>query len=346
MDISVDAIDDLENPFVVDVRSPGEFKEDHLPGAVNLPVLDNDERDRIGTLYHRESTFEARREGAKTICENVPEIVDTIDKNASSERPLLLYCWRGGQRSRSLAIILEQIGYNVFRLEGGYKAYRRRVHDFLRNAEWSSPVVALFGYTGSGKTAMLHRLADRGHSTLDLEGAANHRGSAFGGVGLGNQPSQKTFERNLYTQLKDSSPPVFSEGESRKIGRRLIPDPLFDELGDPPRIWIEVPRETRVVNIREDYPWRDHRDTLVEKIGNLRERLGADRVDSLQSKLEEDQLSDVIETLLKDYYDPAYEKSCPDSEQFDYTISADTVGDAVSELDKIADTIGSSTTVN
>lgn len=336
MDISLDDFDELTDPLIVDVRSPGEYREDHLPGAINLPVLDDEERDRIGTIYHQESPFKARREGAKTICANAPDLIDVIDEHASRERPVVLYCWRGGQRSQSLSVILERIGYDIHRLDGGYKAYRKRVHDYLRNEDWTGPIVTLFGYTGSGKTRVLERLTDRGHATLDLEGAANHRGSAFGGVGLGDQPTQKTFERHLYTQLRDSPPPVFSEGESRKIGGRILPDALFEQLVESPRIWLEVPLDARIENILSDYPWREHRSELLRKLENLTERLGNDRVESLQSNLRQGNLNTVVETLLTEYYDPAYEKSCPNPQSFDHRITASNPDEAVDALIEVA----------
>lgn len=336
MDISVDDAEDLDDPLVVDVRSPAEFEEDHLPGAINLPVLNNDQRDRIGTMYHQDSTFRARREGAKTICENIPDIIDRIDDKASPDRPILLYCWRGGQRSRSLSTILDRIGYSVHRLKGGYKAYRQLVHDYLRNEKWNSPLVTLFGYTGTGKTKILGQLKSRDHSVLDLEGAANHRGSAFGGVGMGPQPSQKTFERKLYTQLKGSSPPIFTEGESRKIGRRIIPGPLFDRLSDGPRIWLELPMDARIRNIREDYPWPECRQELVDGIGNLKDRLGKSTVRTLRNKLKAGELDEVIGVLLEKYYDPAYSNSCPDSQHYDYCISVSETGDAVEKIDGLS----------
>lgn len=337
MEITLDQLDDLSDPFLVDVRSPGEYREDHLPGAVNLPVLDDDQRDRVGTIYHQESTFKARREGAKLICANAPDIIDTIDKHASQERPVVLYCWRGGQRSQSLSLILDRIGYNVHRLEGGYKSYRKRVHDYLREGRWDSPIVTLFGYTGSGKTRVLEQLNDQGESILDLEAAANHRGSAFGGVGLGDQPTQKSFERDLYEQLRHAPAPIYSEGESRKIGGRIIPDELFDRVVESPRVWLEVPREVRVENISRDYPWREHREELTEKLTNLTERLGSDRVDSLRSQLRDGNVESVVDTLLTEYYDPAYEKSCPDPDSFDHRISATSPGEATKDLLTVAE---------
>ncbi|MFB6226715.1 MAG: tRNA 2-selenouridine(34) synthase MnmH, partial [bacterium] len=311
MDISAGEIEDLNDPLIVDVRSPGEYREDHLPTAINLPVLNDAERDRIGTIYHQESEFKARREGAKTICSNVPALIEALEETVGSDDPILLYCWRGGQRSQSLATILNRVGYNVYRLEGGYKAYRSRVNDFFQNADWDEPIVTLFGLTGAGKTTLLDHLDQQGASTVDLEGAANHRGSAFGGIGLGDQPSQKAFERRLYEELRTASGPIYIEGESRKIGKRTIPDSLFEHLKKPPRVWVETDIDRRVTTIRNTYPWQDCEDTLCESIEDLRERLGGTRTDRLKAKLRDGELNFVIRTLLEQYYDPAYRKSSP-----------------------------------
>lgn len=330
--VDVNELSKLDDPLIVDVRSPSEYEEDHLPGAISLPVLDDEERDWVGTIYNQESTFEARREGAKKICRNAPELIDAIDRRVDPERPVLLYCWRGGQRSQSLSVILDRIGYNVHRLKGGYKAYRKTVHQFFENRNWSNPLVTIYGYTGSGKTKLLDRLEREGASTVDLEGAANHRGSAFGGIGLGEQPSQKAFERVVYEQLAGAEPPVYVEGESRKIGRRTIPDLLFEELIEVPRVWVETSLEQRVENICEDYPWPECRDPLIDAVDNLKERMGKDTVSSLQESLREGNLRPVVRELLESYYDPAYEKSCPDRDEFDLRLQGDDLGATTEEL--------------
>lgn len=330
--IDLGSLGQLENPLLVDVRSPTEFEEDHLPGAINLPVLSNEERDRIGTIYNQQSQFKARREGAKTICSNVPDIIDEIDERVTRDRPIVLYCWRGGQRSRSLSIILDRIGYDVNRLEGGYKSYRKHVHDYLRNTEWNKPLVTLYGLTGSGKTKLLKKLQSKGHSILNLEGCARHRGSAFGGIGLDDQPTQKTFERKLYVELKDSTVPIYSEGESRKIGQRTIPEALFESLTDPPRVWVKTPIDRRIEVIRDEYPWPECREALIDSVGKLKERLGSSTVDILQKKLEDDSLDEAIRILLEQYYDPAYKCSSPDTEEFDLIIENESWDSTVNQL--------------
>jgi tRNA 2-selenouridine synthase len=335
--ITVDEFESLSDPLVVDVRSPSEYAEDHLPQAVNLPVLSDEERDRVGTIYHQDSQFKARREGAKSICRNAPAIIDEIDDRVSDNQPVVLYCWRGGQRSQSIAIILDRIGYDVHRLEGGYKSYRNTVHDYLQSGDWTQDLITLFGLTGSGKTLLLEELNRQGHSVIDLESSANHRGSAFGGVGLGEQPSQKTFERYLYQSLSNTNGPTFIEGESRKIGRRIIPDQLFDDLVDPPRVWVETSLNKRVQIILNEYPWPESREQLIDRVGNLKERLGAKRVGDLQEKLRNDELESVVETLLTQYYDPAYRRSSPDPEEFEYHLTVGSIEESARKLQLIVD---------
>ncbi len=332
MEITLDELFKLEKPLLIDVRTPAEYEEDHLPGAINLPVLSNEERDRVGTIYHQESQFKARRVGAGLICSNVPEILEEIEARRTDDQSLALYCWRGGNRSKSLAIILDNIGYPTYRLAGGYKSYRQRVHNFFEKKRWTAQLVTIYGLTGAGKTRLLHALDSRGKATLDLEGAANHRGSAFGSVGLGEQPTQKKFENHLYQQLSETTGPVFTEGESRQIGRRNIPAALFEELISPPRVWLATDLEIRARRIREEYEWPETRDELISLVGNLKERLGKKKVNELQQKLRDNQVLPVVETLLEEYYDPAYYNSCPDQEEFDHQISGNNLDQATERL--------------
>lgn len=332
MEIDLDELEALEDPLLVDVRSPSEHAEDHLPGAINLPVLTDEERDRVGTLYHRDSTRRARRVGAGLICRHVPDLLEAIERRHESGRPVVVYCWRGGQRSASLAVILDRIGYPTYRLAGGYKAYRKRVHDYLRNGRWATPVVAVYGLTGSGKTRLLAHLARRGTSTLDLEDAAGHRGSTFGDLGLPEQPSQKAFERRLYRQLHGACPPVITEGESRRIGRRTIPDRLFDHMTEPPRIWLETDFERRVENIARVYDREEALRELGRDLRGLKERLGGDRVRRLLRNLEAARLRRVIRDLLREYYDPAYRRSVAEVGDFDLRVRGEDLDEATERI--------------
>lgn len=324
--------EELTDPLIIDVRTPAEFEEDHVPGAINLPVLSNDARDVVGTIYHQESQFKARRIGAQKICRNVPGIIDAIEQRRRNEQPLLLYCWRGGLRSESLAIILKKIGYPVYRIKGGYKAYRHHVLEYFEDRNWNRRILTIYGLTGAGKTRLLKRLDKQEHPVLNLEEAAGHRGSVFGDVGKAPQPSQKTFESSLFHQLQMNETPIVTEGESRRIGRREIPGPLFDALRDPPRIWLETSMQQRVENIVRDYDIQAERSTLTNRLEQLTDRLGASTVQQLQKDLRNDHVRSVVRSLLEQYYDPAYRSSCPDPSEYTRVLDGNQPEQAVQQL--------------
>jgi len=224
---------------VIDVRSPAEFAEDHVPGAINLPVLSNEERAKVGTIYVQQSRFLARKIGAALVFRNSAHHVETqlMDKEGGW-RPLV-YCWRGGQRSGSFAWMLGQIGWRSDVIEGGYRSYRRLVKQALYDDPLPHRLVALDGYTGTAKTALLQVLAGRGVQVLDLEGLAEHRGSLLGGM-VEPQPGQKAFETRLASALLQLDPaqPVLVEAESSKIGARVIPPSLWAAMKIAPRIEV------------------------------------------------------------------------------------------------------------
>jgi tRNA 2-selenouridine synthase len=223
--------------MIIDVRSPGEFAEDRVPGAVNLPVLDNEERAIIGTTYVQESRFLARRMGAALVARNVARHLDTALKDAPPTFKPLIYCWRGGQRSNAMALILAQVGWRTTVLQGGYKTYRRNVQRSLYDEPLGFRLILLDGNTGCGKTDILQRAAAKGAQVLDLEDLAQHRGSLFGAM-ADAQPSQKWFESSLIHELSamDASRPVLVEAESNKIGKRTLPPALW-----PPGLWLPAP---------------------------------------------------------------------------------------------------------
>ena len=239
---------------IIDVRSPQEFAEDHLPGAINLPVLDDQERAQVGTIYKQSSPFDARKIGAALVAANAARHIAGALADRGGGWKALIYCWRGGQRSGSFATILGQIGWRVDRIEGGYKAWRKLVVDRVQNGPVAAPVVVLDGNTGSAKTAILQRLAARGAQCIDLEGMARHRGSLFGAM-PGGQPSQKLFEGRLAAQLEglDAARPVIVEAESSRIGDITIPKALWQAICAAPRIRLQVPVDARAAYSAHDY---------------------------------------------------------------------------------------------
>lgn len=245
---------DLPFDEIIDVRSPAEWAEDHIPGAINLPVLDDAERARVGTIYKQQSPFLARKIGGALVAQNAARhLFGPLADKPGSYRPLV-YCWRGGQRSGSFASILEQIGWRVDLISGGYKAYRRLVVESVYDRPFPAPVVILDGNTGTAKTDILAGLSARGVQVINLEGLANHRGSVFGGR-AGGQPSQKAFEGMLAQALArlDPARPVVMEAESSKIGALIVPPALWKAMGTARRLIVAAPLAARAAYLTRAY---------------------------------------------------------------------------------------------
>jgi tRNA 2-selenouridine synthase len=239
---------------IIDVRSPGEFAEDHMPGALNLPVLDNGERARVGTIYVQEDPFLARKIGAALVARNTARHIESVLHDRPGGWRPLVYCWRGGQRSRAFATILAEIGWRVSVLDGGYQRYRRAVHQRVYDAPFPAQVILLDGDTGAAKTAVLARVQALGGQVLDLEGLAGHRGSLFGAL-TAPQPSQKAFESALAAAIEalDPARPVLVEAESSKIGARILPPALWTAMADAPRLVISAPLDARAAYLAAAY---------------------------------------------------------------------------------------------
>ncbi|WP_170402033.1 tRNA 2-selenouridine(34) synthase MnmH [Ruegeria arenilitoris] len=301
------------HPFdtIIDVRSPAEFAEDHLPGAINLPVLDNEERARVGTIYVQQSPFLARKLGAALVFRNAATHIETqLSHHEGGWRPLV-YCWRGGQRSGSFTWMLQQIGWRAEVIEGGYRSYRRLVKQYLYDDPLPFKLVALDGYTGTAKTELLARLQTRGVQVLDLEALANHRGSLLGEQ-PGGQPSQKAFESALASAMcaLDPARPVLVEAESSKIGSLILPPAVWQSLCQAPRILVTADIEARTDYLVAAY------DDILSDVERLRDRLsplrfhrGHDVVDAWMAQIAEGNKKALTRALMEQHYDPAYEKS-------------------------------------
>lgn len=296
---------------VIDVRSPDEFGEDHVPGAVSLPVLSNAERARVGTIYKQDSPFRARKVGAALVARNAAAHLETALADKPGDWRPLVYCWRGGQRSGAFATILQNIGWRAETLEGGYKAYRRMVVAALYDAPFPLRLVTLDGNTGSGKTAILARLKDQGVQMIDLEGLACHRGSLLGACG--DQPSQKAFESALTGQMAriDPARPVVVEAESSKIGRLILPPALLDAMRVAPRVELRVPVEARARFLAETY---GAEAGLADRITLLQPLLGTAAVTEWADRVRAGDLEAVAAELVGAHYDRAYAKSRGDKE--------------------------------
>ncbi|WP_164659859.1 tRNA 2-selenouridine(34) synthase MnmH [Tropicibacter sp. Alg240-R139] len=296
---------------VIDVRSPAEHAEDHLPGAVNLPVLDDEERARVGTIYVQESPFLARKLGAALVFRNAANAIEQrLSHHEGSWRPLI-YCWRGGQRSGSFTWMLQQIGWRADVVEGGYRTYRRLVKRYLYDDPLPHRMVALDGFTGTAKTDLLKVLKSRGVQVLDLEDLANHRGSLLGAM-PGGQPSQKGFESVLAGALcaLDPAYPVVVEAESSKIGERILPPSLWVALKAAPRIEVQA-----TIEARTDYLVQAYDDILSdavvlrERLEYLRQRRGHEVVDGWFELINAGNKAGVTRALMEQHYDPSYLKS-------------------------------------
>ncbi|MBY6154868.1 tRNA 2-selenouridine(34) synthase MnmH [Vannielia litorea] len=299
-------------PFdtVIDVRSPSEFAEDHVPGAISLPVFSDEERAKVGTIYVQESPFLARKIGAAILARNAAAHLEgpLADKDGGWQP--LVYCWRGGQRSGGFATILGQIGWRVEKVEGGYQSYRRSVVKALYEGELPHHVVLLDGNTGTAKTDLLHRVAERGGQVLDLEGLANHRGSLLGNVGP--QPAQKGFESALLQALArlDPARPVLVEAESSKVGELLVPPAFWKRMIEAPRLTLAAGLEDRArylarvyAELAADVP------ALNALLGQLTQLHGRERVASWQAMAEGGDVVQLAAELCRYHYDPRYAKS-------------------------------------
>ena len=312
-DIEVIATADAASlaPFdaLIDVRSPAEFAEDHAPGAMNLPVLDDAERAVVGTIYVQESRFRARRIGAALVARNIARHLETaLADMPGSFRPLI-YCWRGGQRSNAMATVLSQVGWRSAVLAGGYRTYRRHVKTRLYDEPADLRLVLIDGHTGSAKTEILGRMAARGIQTLDLEGLAEHRGSLLGALPGRPQPSQKMFESRLLSAIErlDPARPVLVEAEASKIGERMVPPALWRLMTGAPRITLQVPADTRSKYLAAIYADTvGDLDALEALLARLPGRHGRKAIAAWRAMAEAGQLETLAGALIEAHYDPAY----------------------------------------
>lgn len=296
---------------VIDVRSPSEFAQDHIYGAVNYPVLNDEQRVEVGTL-HKNHVFEARRLGAAYISRNMGELLQTVfAKHDKSWRPLI-YCWRGGMRSGSAAHIMSQIGWRVHQLQGGYKSYRRWVLTQMEALPGQLNFIVICGPTGSGKSLFLNSLAAQGHQVLDLEALARHRGSLLGLLPGDVQPSQRYFETCLVHELQQFDPkrPVFIESESKRIGYITLPTMLFEKMHQSACMELSVPLDERIRFLCKDYRFYiESPQLLLDKIKRLAPYRSKREIQNWLDLIERGAFPELIKELLKEHYDPLYQRS-------------------------------------
>lgn len=309
--VSVDELELFDT--IIDVRSPEEFAKDHIPGAINCPVLYDDEHAAVGTLYCQTSPFEARKLGAAYVSKNIAaHLENSFSQHDKQWRPVI-YCWRGGQRSGSLWHILKQIGWQAGKLEGGYKVWRRHVLDRLQTLPLKFTYRVVTGLTGCAKSYLLEALEAEGAQVLHLEALASHKGSVLGGHPDSPQPSQPAFETALYTLFNrfDPEKPVYIESESRRIGSLYLPEALFSTFSNSPHIIdLEVPIDERVALLLADYRWVDtHRDWLMRQLDRIASMHSKKTMSRWMTWAEDGDFVPMVRELLEQHYDPLYRKS-------------------------------------
>ncbi|CAM5189294.1 tRNA 2-selenouridine synthase OS=Castellaniella defragrans OX=75697 GN=HNR28_000791 PE=4 SV=1 [Castellaniella defragrans] len=297
---------------IIDVRSPAEYADDHIPGAISAPVLDNEERALIGTIYAQESPFKATRLGAALVARHIADYLETLFADRPKTWRPLIYCWRGGKRSGAMTSWLNQIGWRARQLDGGYKAWRRHVIDGL--AVWPEGLdcIILTGPTGSGKTRLLQSLAQVGAQTLDLEGLACHRGSLLGDLPDHPQPSQRGFETVLHQAIQalDPSRPVFVEAESRRIGRLSLPDALLAAMRAGRCVHVQAGLRERITFLLQDYRHLfDAADDFKRKLEQLVGLHSRQTISEWQALIDADRRADLFQDLVVRHYNPAYKRS-------------------------------------
>ena len=297
---------------IIDVRSPAEFAEDHLPGAINCPVLDDEQRHRIGTLYKQVNAFEAKKIGAALVARNIGNQIEARFLDKPRDWKPLVYCWRGGNRSGSMAHILARIGWHAVQLDGGYKEFRRHVNTALATLPTGLRFRVICGTTGSGKSRLLQTLRARGAQVLDLEELAAHRGSVLGHLPEEPQPSQKMFESRIWQCLRrfDPAREVFVESESKKVGNVRVPDALMEVMRASPCVALELADAARVQLLMADYAhFVDSPAALNRQLDCLTTLYGVVKINRWQAMATTGDMEMLVAELLTEHYDPAYRRS-------------------------------------
>lgn len=295
------------NYILIDVRSPSEFKTEHIPGSINIPIFSDEERHLVGETYIQNSPELAKKMGIEFASKKLPDIYEQVSKLDKEYDKLIFFCARGGFRSSSMVSLFMTIGVNSFKLDKGYKGYRKYINENLPEVIKDVKFVVLYGNTGAGKTDILKSLKESGSNILDLEGCANHRGSILGGVGLGDQSTQKSFESQIYKTLKErTNNLVFVEGESKKIGKVVIPQYIYESMSRGINICIDTDLQLRIDNILRDYVHGTDEE-LIHALKYLRQQLGHSIIDKYIEMIKNDQYREVIGDLMINYYDPHYE---------------------------------------
>ncbi|MGZ9583480.1 tRNA 2-selenouridine(34) synthase MnmH [Paenibacillus marinisediminis] len=317
-----------EQGTLVDVRSSGEFEEFHIPGSINIPLFSDDERSEVGTIYKQVSVEAAKERGLEIASAKLPALYKQFRE---LKGPIVIYCWRGGMRSRTMATVMTLMGMKVFRLNGGIRNYRQWVQDRLEHYVLEAPCIVIAGHTGTGKTELLTGLAQDGYPVLDLEGLAAHRGSIFGHIGLAPR-NQKMFDALLVERLDElklgHAPYIMLEGESRRLGKVMLPNFLMEAKQRGRVIQINMPTEERVRNLLKDYDPTQHKNEIIAAFERIHRRLHTPVAQQIRESLNLEQYEAAVALMLEHYYDPRYEHAALKYEQDAIEINASNVVEA------------------
>ncbi len=321
-DIDPHEIYGFEKKILVDIRSPQEFEEFHIPGAVNVPLFENEEKKLIGYVYRNKGVEKAKELGEEIARRKLEEFYRKFRELKEKYGNVIVYCWRGGMRSQGMCEAMSSMGLDLLRLRGGYRAYRQFILKDMERIMRNIKFLVLTGKTGVGKTKVLRELKRRGYPVLDLEDLAKDRGSVFGSVGIRSQVSQKMFDSLLYEELRSIGEGlVFVEDESRRIGNLYIPDPVWEKKNEGIYIEIKASLEKRVENILEDYTSEEGwEEEALEAVKKIRKYLGPQRFEYLMEKFGEKDYREIVRFLIEEYYDkkyrqfgkPSFEVDCDD----------------------------------
>ncbi len=333
-----------EDLFFIDVRSESEYELDTIPGAINMPILSNSEREHVGYVYTQIDTEEAKKIGLKYASIKLVEFYEKAKDIEKSNKHVALFCYRGGMRSNSVANVLDTMGIDLFLITGGYKSYRKYVLEELNKYQNKYKYIVLHGYTGTGKTKILKDMEKLGKSVLDLESLAQNAGSVFGNIVFeGKSNSQKKFESLLLKKFSDfSNTYVFTESESKRVGKVVLPEFLFNDMENGYHILISTTLEKRIENIVEDYinSTSSTKDIEIrDAIYKLRKKIGNDEVNMLIEELDKKNYSLIAKELMINYYDPLYKYSIEKLDKYDKIIQYTDINSAVKQIAEFANAL-------
>lgn len=306
-ELNYEDIENLDNIVLVDVRSEAEYKKAHIPGAINIAILNNDERSEVGTLYDKVSYELAKVKAVEYASKKLPELYKKYLELEKTCDEIVIYCDRGGYRSSVLEKTFRALGMHISKLSGGYKAYRKYITQKLDEYLDRIKVLTLYGFTGTHKTYILRRLKEDGLKVLDLEKYANHRGSIFGSVGLSEKVSQKMFDSYIYEAIKkDPDATYVTEGESRRIGDIVLDEKLYTKMLESEKILVEASLDERAKNICEDYLPKDNEEELLRTFEEFKKFISKERYEKYKDMLLAKDYIELIKDMMKSYYDPKY----------------------------------------